>query len=244
MGSPEPRRRRPVGGMARVVPPARREPRRCDLACADEPRDQREPRSTGHPRADARCSPSSTTSSSRSRGCGGSRRKSRGPSSSSSRRCALLLGRGFDSIARRDRAVRRESSATEEAELDRVLATVLFTDIVGSTETRGGARRSSRGRSSSSATTRRFGPARSLPGPEIDTAGDGFFATFDGPARADPLRAGDRCGRPAPSGSRSAPGCTRARSSRSARRSAASPSSSAPGSAPRPARRRSSSRRP
>ena len=33
-------------------------------------------------------------------------------------------------------------------------------------------------------------------GHEIDTAGDGFFATFDGPARGDAMRDGDRCGRP------------------------------------------------
>src|SRR5438445_10308158 len=66
---------------------------------------------------------------------------------------------------------------------DRVLATVLFTDIVGSTE-----RAASLGDrawrdvlASHRAQVRRelvrFG------GIELDTAGDGFFATFDGPAR-------------------------------------------------------------
>ncbi len=72
---------------------------------------------------------------------------------------------------------------------DRVLATVLFTDLVGSTE-----RATSLGDaawaallethdSTVRAEVERFG------GEEIDTAGDGFFALFDGPARA------IRCGR-------------------------------------------------
>jgi class 3 adenylate cyclase len=69
-------------------------------------------------------------------------------------------------------------------EIDRVLATVLFTDIVGSTERAAG-----------------IGDARwrelllahhkiireelqRFSGTEVDTAGDGFLATFDGPARA------------------------------------------------------------
>jgi class 3 adenylate cyclase len=72
----------------------------------------------------------------------------------------------------------------EEHALDRVLATVLFTDIVDST-----------------ATSTRLGDARwrealerhhalgrtmlgRYDGREVDTAGDGFFATFDGPGRA------------------------------------------------------------
>jgi class 3 adenylate cyclase len=76
-----------------------------------------------------------------------------------------------------------ESAAWEE-EPDRVLATVLFTDIVGST-----------------AKAAELGDARwrellgqhhalirrqlvRFRGRELDTAGDGFFAAFDGPARA------------------------------------------------------------
>ena len=83
------------------------------------------------------------------------------------------------------------------AHAERVLATILFTDIVGSTEL-----------------AARLGDAKwrdllerhhaivrrelaRFQGRELDTAGDGFFATFDGPARAvlaaaalrDPLRA-------------------------------------------------------
>jgi class 3 adenylate cyclase len=72
----------------------------------------------------------------------------------------------------------------EEAELDRVLATVLFTDIVGST------------RKASELGDRKWnelleqhhravrGLLARYRGREVDTAGDGFFATFDGPARA------------------------------------------------------------
>jgi class 3 adenylate cyclase len=72
----------------------------------------------------------------------------------------------------------------EEAVLDRVLATVLFTDIVGSTET--AARLGDRGWGD--VVARHHETVRGLlaryRGSEVDTAGDGFFATFDGPARA------------------------------------------------------------
>jgi pimeloyl-ACP methyl ester carboxylesterase/class 3 adenylate cyclase len=71
----------------------------------------------------------------------------------------------------------------EEAELDRVLATVLFTDIVGSTE-----RAAQLGdRAWGELLERHHAVVRNLiaryRGKEVDTAGDGFFATFDGPAR-------------------------------------------------------------
>jgi hypothetical protein len=67
---------------------------------------------------------------------------------------------------------------------ERVLATVLFTDIVGSTETAAqvGDAAWSTLLSTHHATVRReLGRHR---GQEVDTAGDGFLATFDGPARA------------------------------------------------------------
>jgi pimeloyl-ACP methyl ester carboxylesterase len=69
-------------------------------------------------------------------------------------------------------------------EPDRVLATVLFTDIVGSTERAAelGDRRWRDLLDSHHAIVRRQ-LARSG-GREVNTAGDGFFATFDGPARA------------------------------------------------------------
>jgi class 3 adenylate cyclase/pimeloyl-ACP methyl ester carboxylesterase len=71
-----------------------------------------------------------------------------------------------------------------EAEPDRILATVLFTDIVGST-----ARAAELGdrawrqllQKHHEAVRSQLGRFR---GKEMDTAGDGFFATFDGPARA------------------------------------------------------------
>ncbi len=77
-----------------------------------------------------------------------------------------------------------------EEEFDRVLATVLFTDVVDST-----ARSAEMG-------DRRWREVRSqhdnliraqlarYRGREVDTAGDGFFAVFDGPARA--ARCGSR----------------------------------------------------
>ena len=72
----------------------------------------------------------------------------------------------------------------EEHALDRVLATVLFTDIVGSTEEAcklGDARWKqllARHNERVRAMLARYR------GVEVDTAGDGFLATFDGPARA------------------------------------------------------------
>jgi pimeloyl-ACP methyl ester carboxylesterase len=69
-------------------------------------------------------------------------------------------------------------------EPDRVLATVLFADIVGSTEKAAvlGDRRWRELLDGYYAVARRELPR--FRGREIDTAGDGFFAAFDGPARA------------------------------------------------------------
>jgi class 3 adenylate cyclase len=67
---------------------------------------------------------------------------------------------------------------------DRVLATVMFTDIVESTE-RAAALGDRRWRDlldQHHAAVRR--ELERFQGREVDTAGDGFFATFDGPARA------------------------------------------------------------
>ncbi len=67
---------------------------------------------------------------------------------------------------------------------DRVLATVMFTDIVGATET--AARLGDK--AWRELLTRHHdavrGELQRFRGREIDTAGDGFFAAFDGPARA------------------------------------------------------------
>lgn len=72
----------------------------------------------------------------------------------------------------------------QEAELDRVLATVLFTDIVDSTATAA----AMGDRAWRDVVERHHAIVRGslgrFRGTEIDTAGDGFFATFDGPARA------------------------------------------------------------
>jgi pimeloyl-ACP methyl ester carboxylesterase/class 3 adenylate cyclase len=70
-----------------------------------------------------------------------------------------------------------------EPESDRVLATVLFTDIVGSTE-----RAATLGdRKWRDVLDGYYSVARReltrFRGREVDTAGDGFFASFDGPAR-------------------------------------------------------------
>lgn len=76
------------------------------------------------------------------------------------------------------------SVTEEEADFERVLATVLFTDIVGSTTyvARLG------DRAWRDLVEQHHRTSRTLlsryRGTEIDTAGDGFFASFDGPARA------------------------------------------------------------
>jgi len=72
----------------------------------------------------------------------------------------------------------------ETATPDRLLATVLFTDLVGSTARASelGDRRWRDVIEQHHAAVRR--ELTRFDGQEMDTAGDGFFATFDGPARA------------------------------------------------------------
>jgi class 3 adenylate cyclase len=77
-----------------------------------------------------------------------------------------------------------ESGGWEDEEPDRALATVLFTDIVGSSD-----RAVSLGdRAWRELLERHHAIVRRelvrYRGTEVDTAGDGFFAAFDGPARA------------------------------------------------------------
>ena len=76
------------------------------------------------------------------------------------------------------------TGARHADEPDRVLATVLFTDIVGATERAAqlGDRRWHDLLDGHHALIRR--ELARFRGREIDTAGDGFLATFDGPARA------------------------------------------------------------
>jgi class 3 adenylate cyclase len=76
------------------------------------------------------------------------------------------------------------TGARRGPDVDRVLATVMFTDIVGSTE-----RAAAVGdRKWRDILESYYALARSeidrFRGREIDTAGDGFLASFDGPARA------------------------------------------------------------
>ena len=131
----------------------------------------------------------------------------------------------------------------EEQDLDRVLATVLFTDIVDSTA------------QGAALGDRAWGKVRAehdqivranlarYRGREIKTMGDGFLATFDGPAR------GVRCAEAIaaqvqPLASRSAPDSTPARSRSKATTSRDSASRSALVSARRPLHPRCSCPRP
>jgi len=89
-----------------------------------------------------------------------------------------------DSDAIADEVEEFLTGARHSGETDRVLATVLFADIVGSTEraTTLGDRRWGELLETYYAVARR--ELARFRGREVDTAGDGFFATFDGPARA------------------------------------------------------------
>ena len=133
----------------------------------------------------------------------------------------------------------QETATREAPEPDKVLATILFSDIVGSTA-RAAELGDARWRELLAA---HHGRVRAqlarFRGVELDTAGDGFFARFDGPARAircaQAIREAVRDARPArcawactpasarystarwpESRSRSAPGCPRGRSRRGA----------------------------
>jgi class 3 adenylate cyclase/pimeloyl-ACP methyl ester carboxylesterase len=89
-----------------------------------------------------------------------------------------------DTVAVLDAIQEFLTGAPPRAETDRVLATLLFTDVVGSTQTIGKIGDSAwvdllhYHRNTVRKSLTRFG------GREVDTAGDGFFAVFDGPARA------------------------------------------------------------
>ena len=128
-------------------------------------------------------------------------------------------------------------------ELDRVLATVLFTDIVGSTERAaelGDARWRELLADHHRVVRTELDHAR---GKEVRLTGDGIFATFDGPARAvgcacairDAVRA---------LGIEVAPACTPASSSWLTRARRGSPSTSARGSRHSPSRAKCSRRPP
>ncbi|HEU5212602.1 MAG TPA: adenylate/guanylate cyclase domain-containing protein [Gaiellaceae bacterium] len=95
----------------------------------------------------------------------------------------IPAGAGADNLAHAIGAF-IESLPDLQAEPETVLATVLFTDIVGSTATAAelGDRAWRELLERHHAAVR--GQLARFRGREVDTAGDGFFATFDGPARA------------------------------------------------------------
>jgi class 3 adenylate cyclase len=70
------------------------------------------------------------------------------------------------------------------AEPDRILTTLLFTDIVGSTELAARLGDRAWGELLEAHHTRARAELARYRGREVDVAGDGFLATFDGPARA------------------------------------------------------------
>jgi class 3 adenylate cyclase len=93
----------------------------------------------------------------------------------------FVMGRQEDLLDEIERFVAEVRD--DEADLDRMLATVVFTDMVGSTEK--AAELGDKGWGD--LVERHHGVVRAMlgrfRGKEVDTAGDGFFATFDGPAR-------------------------------------------------------------
>ena len=101
-------------------------------------------------------------------------------------RAAEIEGQGFSAFGPMTGEVEAFVSDMEaEPTASTVLATVLFTDIVGSTE-RAAALGDRAWRDLLPATTLVRRELARFRGEEIDTAGDGFFAIFDGPARAIP----------------------------------------------------------
>jgi class 3 adenylate cyclase/pimeloyl-ACP methyl ester carboxylesterase len=96
-----------------------------------------------------------------------------------------LEGVGFKAFTEMTREVERFLLGMEAEPIpDTVLATVMFTDIVGSTERAAAVGdRAWRDLLHDHHVLVRRELAR-FRGKEVDTAGDGFFATFDGPARA------------------------------------------------------------
>ena len=100
-----------------------------------------------------------------------------------------------DADATLDEIEQFATGARSQPRAERVLATVLFTDIAGSTSPRGRDGRPALGRAARAhhAIVRR--QLERFRGGEVKTMGDGFLAVFDGPAPADRVRVCDsrRC---------------------------------------------------
>jgi len=96
----------------------------------------------------------------------------------------VFLGESAEVAAKEIEALVAAPRAADAHDGQRVLATLLFTDIVGSTKRAAdvGDRRWADLLAAHHALVRR--ELSRFNGREVDTAGDGFFATFDGPARA------------------------------------------------------------
>ena len=212
---------------------------------AHEHGDRRPPRAAGDPRADAGAAP-----------------QRRRRSSTSTRRAyiaARIPRRELVELPGEDHALRGPTRSRSRAEIEEFLSgsgsaasgtssspTACSRPCCSRTSSarrRGGrARRPALARSCSSshhALVRR--QLVRFRGRELDNAGDGFFASFDGPARA--IRCACAIAEAVESwASTSAPACTPASASSSRARSAGSPSTSARGSPPRPSPERCSSR--
>ena len=148
----------------------------------------------------------------------------------------LWAGGGGGADHRRDRGV-SDRRAGVSREPDRVLATVLFTDIVGSTRTRGPARRPPLARAAGAHHALVRHAARALPRPRDRHRRRRLPRAASTARRARSAARGDRATPSARSASRCAPACTPASARWSATSSAASPFTSARASRRRRGRR-------
>ncbi len=138
----------------------------------------------------------------------------------------------------------RSFGVRPEAEDERTLATILFTDIVESTATLGRLGDTMWQRMLLEHNDRSRAELDRFRGREVVTTGDGFLALFDAPARAVRCAAAMTDVHPARSASRSAQGCTPARSRSPVGMPTGWPSTPRPGSPPWRDPARSSSRGP